>query len=48
MNYNCFSNRIYVEETSEQCYFGYRNSQKAKEATWWDKYSSNSSDDQQM
>ena len=48
MHYSCFSGRIYVEETSEQYYLNYRNSQKDKEGTWWDKYPSNSSDDQQV
>ena len=48
MHDNYFSGRIYVEKTSEQCYLGYRNSQKAKKGVWWDKYSSNSSDDQQV
>ena len=48
MHYSCFSGCIYVEKTSEQYYFGYRNSQKAKEGIWWDKYSSNNSDNQQV
>ena len=46
MHYNYFSSRIYVEETSEQCCLDERNSQKAKEGVWWDKYSSKGSDDQ--
>ena len=43
-----FSNRIYMEKTSKQYCLDYRNSQKAKEGVLRDKYSSNSSDDQQV
>ena len=48
MHNNYFTGRIYVEKTSEQCYLGYRNSQRAREGGWWDKYSSKGSDDQQV
>jgi len=48
MHYSYFSGRIYGEKTSEQCCLGERNSQKAKEGVWWDRYSSKSSDDQQV
>ena len=41
-----FFGRIYVEKTFEQCYLRYHNSEKVKEEVWWDKYSSNSLDDQ--
>ena len=30
MHYSHFSDRIYVEKTSEQCCLGYHNSQKAE------------------
>ena len=43
-----FIGRIYVEKTFEQCYLGYRNSQRVREGGWWDKYSSRGSDDQQV
>ena len=48
MHNNYFTGRIYVEKTSKQCYLGYRNSQRAREGDWWDKYSSKGSDDQQV
>ena len=48
MHYNCFFGHIYVEKTFEQYYLGYHNSQKAKKYILWDKYLSNSSDDQQV
>ena len=37
-----------MEKTFEQCYLGYRNSQKGREDGWWDKYSSKGLDDQQV
>ena len=37
-----------MEKTFEQCYLGYRNSQRAKEGVWWDKYTSRDSNDQQV
>ena len=40
MHCSNFSGRIYVEKTPEQCSFNHYNSQKAKEDTWWDRYSS--------
>ena len=40
MHCSYFSDRIYVEKTSEQCYLSYNNSQKTKEGVWWDRYSS--------
>ena len=48
MHYNYFFDRIYAEKTSEQCYLSERNSQKAKEDVWWDRYSSKNPDDQQV
>ena len=48
MHNNYFTGRIYVDKTFEQCYLGYRNSQRAREGGWWDKYSSKGSDDQQV
>ena len=48
MHYSYFSGRIYVEETPEQCYLCYHNSQKAKKGVWWDRYSSKGSNDQQV
>ena len=48
MHYNYFSDRIYVEKTSEQYYIGYHNSQKTREGVWWDRYLSKGSNDQQM
>ena len=48
MNYIYFSGRIYVEKTFEQCYLGERNSQKAKEDVWWDRYSSKGSGKRQV
>ena len=45
---NYFTGHIYVEKISEQYYLGYRNSQRAREGGWWDKYSSGGSDDQQV
>ena len=48
MHNSYFAGRIYVEKTSEQCYLGYRNSQRARKGVWWDKYSSRDSDDQQV
>ena len=48
MHYNYFSGRIYVENTSEQCYLGYHNSQEAREDVWWDEYSSEGLNDQQV
>ena len=46
MHYNYFSSHIYVEKTSEQYCFDKRNSQKAKEDVWWDKYLSKGSNNQ--
>ena len=48
MHGSYFSDRIYIEKTSKQYCLDYRNSQKAKEGVLRDKYSSNSSDDQQV
>ena len=48
MHNSYFTGRIYVKKTSEQCYLGYRNSQKGREDGWWDKYSSKGLDDQQV
>ena len=48
MHCSHLSGRIYVEKTSEQRYLGYYNSQETREGVWWDRYSSKSSDDQQV
>ena len=48
MHCSYFSGRIYVEKTSKQYYLSYYNSQKTKDSVWWDRYSSKSSDDQQV
>ena len=48
MHNSYFTCHIYVEKTSEQCYLGYRNSQRAREGGWWDKYLSKGLDDQQV
>ena len=48
MHCSYFSSRIYVENTSEQCYFGYHNSQQTRENVEWDRHSSKGSDDQQV
>ena len=48
MHDSYFFGCIYVEKTSEQRCLSYRNSQKAKEGVWQDKYLSNSLDDQQV
>ena len=43
-----FFGLIYVEKIFEQCYLGYRNSQRVREGVWWDQYLSRDSDNQQM
>ena len=43
-----FSNRINVEKTGEQCYFGHTNSQKDRGKVWWDGHSSEGLNDQQV
>ena len=48
MHNSYFSGGIYVEKTSEQCYLGYFNSQRARKGGWWDKYLSRGSDNQQV
>ena len=48
MHNSYFTGRIYEEKTSEQCHIGYRNSQGAKEGDWWDKHSSEGSDNRQV
>ena len=48
MYYNYFTGHIYVEKTFEQCYLGYRNSQRARKGVWWDKYLNKGSDDQKV
>ena len=48
MHCSYFSGRIYVEKTHEQYCFDYHNSQKAREGVWWDGYSSEGTDDQQV
>ena len=48
MHFSYFSGYIYVEKISEQYYLGYHNSQKTREDVWWDMYSSNGSDVQQV
>ena len=48
MHYNYFAGRIYVEKTPEQYCLGNHNSQKVRGGVWWDKYSSNNLNDQQV
>ena len=48
MHCSYFSSRIYVEKTSEQYCLGYHNLQGTREGVWWDRYSSEGSDDQQV
>ena len=48
MHCSYFYGRIYVEKTSEQYYPGYHNSQEARKGVWWDGYSSEGLDDQQI
>ena len=43
-----FYDRIYVEQTFEQCFLGDHNSEKAEEEVWWDKYLSDGLNDEQM
>ena len=43
-----FSDRIYVEKTSEQCNLNHHHPQGAKEDAWWDIYSSGGFDDEQV
>ena len=43
-----FSGRIYVEKTPEQCSLNHHRSQKVREDAWWDMYSSENLDDQQV
>ena len=48
MHYNNYSDRIYVEKTSEQCSLNHHHSRRAKEDTRWDVYSSKGLDDEQV
>ena len=48
MHCDNFSGRIYVEKTSEQCSFNHHHSRRAKEYDWWDIYSSEGLDDEQV
>ena len=48
MHYSYFPGRIKVEKTPEQCYLGYRNSQRTERGVWWDRCSSGGLDDQQV
>ena len=48
MYYNNFSSRIYVEKTPEQYNLNYHHSQRAREDAWWDIYSGEGLDDQQV
>ena len=48
MHYIYFYGRIYVEYTSEQCFLRDHNSEKVKEEIWWDKYSIDGLDDEQV
>ena len=49
MHCTCFYGRIYVEWTSEQRFLGEHNLEKTEEEeVWWDKYSSDSLDDEQV
>ena len=46
MHYSNFSDRIYVEKTSEQCSLNHHHSRIAKEDAWWDIYSSRGLDNE--
>ena len=48
MHCSNFSCRIYVENTSKQCSLNHHHSRKAKEDAWWDIYSSEGLDDEQV
>ena len=48
MHCNNFSDRIYVEKTHEQCSLNHHRSQRAREDTWQDIYSSIGLDDEQV
>ena len=48
MHCTYFYGYIYVEWTSKQCFLGDHNSEKAEEEVWWDKYSSDGLDDEQV
>ena len=48
MHCSYFSSYIYVEKILEYYYLDYHNLQKAREGVWWDKYSSEGTDDQQV
>ena len=48
MHCTYFYGRIYVELTSEQYFLGDHNSEKAEEKFWWDKYSNDGLDDEQV
>ena len=48
MHCTYFYGRIYVEYIFEQYFLGDHNSEKAKKEVWWDKYSSDGLDDEQV
>ena len=48
MHYSYFPDRINVEKTPEQCYLGYRNSQRTERGVWWDRCSSRGLDNRQV
>ena len=48
MHCSYFSGHIYVEKILEYYYLDYHNLQKTREGVWWDKYSSEGTDDQQV
>ena len=48
MYYSNFFGRIYMEKTSEQCSLNRHHSRRAKEDGWWDMYSSEDLDDEQV
>ena len=48
MHYSYSPGCINVEKTPEQCYLGYRNSQRTERGVWWDKCSSKGLDDRQV
>ena len=48
MHCSNFSDRIYMENISEQYSLNHHNSRRAKEDGWWDMYSSEGLDDEQV
>ena len=48
MHCSNFSGRIHVEKTSEQCNLNHHHSRRAKKDVWWDIYSSEGLDNEQV